>query len=304
MNLAGLSAGEARRRMRRGTLALRVGPFTARLRSPFPEVAREVWRLYGDHPVADTDFIDYHAALAPPRGPRRWLRPQALFLLDGRAPFRPLPRAQSVPLLEWGLNWCIARQAHRFLILHAAVVERDGRAAILPGDPGSGKSTLCAALVHSGWRLLSDELALLDMADGALHALARPVSLKNESIEVIHGFAPDAVFSAPFADTAKGTIALVKPPRDSVSRVHETAEPAWVITPEFAAGATADLAPASKATTFMELAHNGFNYSIHGAAGFDALVRLVSRCACHHFRYGRLGDALAVFDALAAGERG
>jgi predicted ATPase len=29
---------------------------------------------------------------------------------------------------------------------------------ILPAPPGSGKSTLCAALVTRGWRLLSDEL--------------------------------------------------------------------------------------------------------------------------------------------------
>jgi predicted ATPase len=33
------------------------------------------------------------------------------------------------------------------------VVERDGHALILPAMPGSGKSTLTAALVQRGWRL-------------------------------------------------------------------------------------------------------------------------------------------------------
>ena len=65
-------------------------------------------------------------------------------------------------MLEWGLNWCVAGHAHQYLMLHAAALERNGRAVILPGDPGAGKSTLTAALMLSGWRLLSDEITLVD----------------------------------------------------------------------------------------------------------------------------------------------
>jgi HprK-related kinase A len=248
--------------------------------------------------LADGDFCDYHVAVDSPFGPRRWFRPQSRFFLDGRALFQPLPRSQAVPSLEWGLNWCMATQAHQYLILHAAVIERDGHCAILPGDPGSGKSTLCAALIHSGWRLLTDELALIDLQSGQVFGLARPVSLKNESIDVISQWTEDAVFSARFTDTAKGTIALLRPPADSVSRIDEPAMPAWVIMPEYASGAAPSLEPNSRATTFMELAHNGFNYSIHGRVGFDALAALVERCTCLHFRYSRLEDAVAAFDAL------
>jgi len=70
-------------------------------------------------------------------------------------------------------------------MLHAAVLEKNGRAVVLPGDPGAGKSTLTAALMLSGWRLLSDEITLVDRDDGLLVGLARPVSLKNASIDVI-----------------------------------------------------------------------------------------------------------------------
>ena len=79
---------------------------------------------------------------------RRHLRPQAILRCDGRVPFKPLPMAQAMPMLEWGLNWVISSHAHDCLVLHAAVVERDGQALVLAADPGSGKSTLCAALVH------------------------------------------------------------------------------------------------------------------------------------------------------------
>ena len=56
--------------------------------------------------------------------------------------------------------------AHQYLIIHAAVVEKNGLAAILPAPPGSGKGTLTAGSVLSGWRLLSDELTLIDRLSG------------------------------------------------------------------------------------------------------------------------------------------
>src|SRR3546814_5884714 len=57
----------------------------------------------------------------------------------------------------------------------------------LPGAPGSGKSTLTACLVHNGWRLLSDEIALVSLQDGGLTALARSISLKNRRSEERRG---------------------------------------------------------------------------------------------------------------------
>ena len=80
----------------------------------------------------------------------------------------------------------------------------------MPGAPGAGKSTLTAGLIYRGWRLLSDELALIRRSDGQIVPLARPVNLKNESIALMQRFAPSAVFSAPAHDTAKGTVALMR----------------------------------------------------------------------------------------------
>lgn len=299
MRLAELGPAEAARRLRGDGLRLQVGRFGLNIRTRLPDLVRDVIRLYADQRVDDRGFSDFHVSVAPPSGIRRWLRPQVEFLDDGLSPFKPLPRPQAIPLLEWGLNWCIATRAHHHLILHAAVVERGGRAAILPADPGAGKSTLCTGLVHAGWRLLSDELALVDLDSGEVHPLVRPISLKNESIEVIRARHPEVVFSQVVPDTTKGTLALVKPPRESVERNTETATPAWVVTPEYRAGAAPSLEPASRATTFMELAHNGFNYSIHGRRGFDMLGAMVDRCRCFHFVYSRLDDACAVFDDLA-----
>ena len=82
-------------------------------------------------------------------------------------------------MLEAGLNWCIGNLAHQYLVIHSATLERGGRALLMPAPPGSGKSTLCAALITRGWRLLSDEFALVDPATGLLVPVPRPVALKG-----------------------------------------------------------------------------------------------------------------------------
>ena len=45
------------------------------------------------------------------------------------------------------------------LVLHAAAVERDGEAVLLPGKSGAGKSTCCRRIVPP-WRALCDDLCL------------------------------------------------------------------------------------------------------------------------------------------------
>jgi len=270
------------------------------IRSTLPEIARGIALLYAEHAVeADEAFADFHVRIARPRGLRRWVRPQVQFQFDGTPPFHPLPGDQAFPILEWGLNWCISAHCHQYLIVHAAAVERDGRALLLPAPPGSGKSTLCAALVHRGWRLLSDELALLDPATQAIVPLARPVSLKNASIELIRRFAPEAVLGETVHDTLKGSVAHMKPPQDAVRRSLEPAAPRWIVMPRYEArAAAARLTPLARGQAFMQLADSAFNYHLHGRAGFELLADVVEGCECFELAYANLEEALAALEGM------
>jgi len=298
--LASLTRAELRRRLGSGELVLRTGPFTTRIRSDIALVDEGLARLYAAHTIEDADsFADFQVNLLRSRGWRRWIRPQVLFDQGGAAPFTPLPLAQSQPMFEWVMNWCISNHAHGYLIVHAAVLEKHGRALILPAPPGSGKSTLCAALAMRGWRLLSDELALVRCADGLLAPLVRPVSLKNASLDVIRAFAPEARFGLPVEGTIKGTIGHLAPPAASVVRADEPARAAWVVFPRFEAGAATGLTPVPKARTFMRLIDNAFNYALLGQRGFEVLAQLVDDCEGSDFVYSNLDEAIALFDGLA-----
>lgn len=300
MKLGELPPDELRERLADNALALRTGPFVARVHSSLPRVVDGLQRLYADCTLEDGRFCDFHVRVGPPPGLRRWLRPQSHFWYDGHAPFKPLPADHAFALFEWGLNWCVAGHAHHYLMLHAAVLERHGRAVVLPGDPGAGKSTLTAALMLSGWRLLSDEITLIDRADGQVVGLARPVSLKNASIDVIRRAFPDAVIGAPAHDTHKGTVAHLRPTSDSITRVAEKARPAWVIFPRWRADAEPRLSPHSRADALLHTASHAFNYSLLGELGFELNAALMDACTCHDFEYARLEDAVRVFDELAA----
>lgn len=301
MKLLQLSPTDLRERLRDPGLWVRTGPFSLRIRSGIPSVADGLAELYGQFEVrsAREAFADFHVSVNAPNALRRWIRPQVDFSFDGHLPFKPLPYDQAYPMLEWGLNWCVSMHAHQYLVIHAAVVEKNDAAAILPAPPGSGKSTLTAGLVLSGWRLLSDELTLIDRRSGLIHPLPRPISLKNQSIPLIRAFSKDAVINRPSHDTAKGTVAHMRPPTASVRRQHEPAQPAWVIFPKWTAGAATRLTPRSTAQTFMFLAQNAFNYSHLGADGFKVGTRLIDRVDCYEFSYSQLDEAVRAFDRLA-----
>jgi hypothetical protein len=296
-----ISPAEVRRRLEDSGLRIRVGPIVAEIRSPFPAVRSAIGLHYAAHEVGgERDFADFHVAVMPPRGIRRWIRPTASFRFESRPAFQPLPAEQAFPLLEWGLNWCIATQCHQYLILHAAVLERHGRALLLPAPPGAGKSTLCAALAARGWRLLSDELALIEIDGGRIVPLPRPISLKNESIALIRDFWPAGAMSPVVHETLKGSVVHVQPPAESVRRLAQTAMPGWVVLPRYAAGAATRLSPLSRGSAFMQLVDCAFNYNMHGRRGFEVLAGVIDASECREFGYGGdLDQATRSFDALA-----
>jgi HprK-related kinase A len=301
MKLLQLPPSELRQQLAGAGVWLRTGPFSFRLRSRLEGVAKDLGDLYGQFEVRNPHetFADFHVALNPPTRLRRWLRPQASFSVDGIEPFQPLPFDQAFPMLERGLNWCVSAHAHQYLLIHAAAVEKNGRTAILPSPSGAGTSTLVAALVLSGWRLLADELTLIDRKTGAIHALPRPICLKNESIPLIRSLSPDAFLNRPSRDAAKGTIAYMRPPKESVRRQHEPAHPCWIIFPKWRAEGETELAHCAKQQTFQFLTQQALNYSQLGAEGFRVCSELITQSECYDLQYSQLQEAIAVFDHLA-----
>jgi HprK-related kinase A len=277
---------------------LDVGAATVRLHSDCATFATQLRVVYGQFPFVDhAGWADLHVQIRRPRGLRRWIRSQVNFRCDGQQPFEPFPADSPLPLFEWGCNWLIGRRLNDLLLLHAGVVEKNGLTLVLPAMPGSGKSTLTAALSQRGWRLLSDEFGAFDPQSGTFRAVLKPIALKNQSIGVIRHFAPQAVFGPEFPKTRKGTVAHLAPQRDAVERRHESARPGAVVLPKWVAGSRTRFEPLAESVIFPALAFNAFNYNLLGPVGFKAAVHLVRQCPAWQLIYGDLDDALATIES-------
>jgi hypothetical protein len=294
--VADLTPRALRQQLHGTGLRLRTGPIVNSIRSRLDAVVAGISLHYAGHAVEDPGgFADFSVSVERPPSLRRWISPQVVFSIDGASSFAPLPGDQGFPMLEWGLNWCVSSHCHQFLVVHAAVLERGGNALLLPAPSGSGKSTLCAALAFSGWRLLSDELALRSPARPR-RATAATGEFEERVDRTDPVVAPQAIFGPVVHETTKGSVAHLRPPPDAVSRAGETAFPAWVVFPKFSAEAEARLEPMPKARAFMGLVDGAFNYNVHGREGFRALTRLVDKADCFRFSYHRLEDAIRIFD--------
>ncbi|MFT3847233.1 MAG: HprK-related kinase A [Propionivibrio sp.] len=253
--------------------------------------------LYRDYPasLAPNGFVDFDIRLSKKRS--GWFGSSVEFSWDDQTPFPALPLNQVHPLFEWGLNWCISTLAGEDIVIHAAVLERNGRALVLPGDPGSGKSTLCAELCLSGWRLLSDELTVISPASGRVKPMPRPISLKDASIRLIQSRFPGTDMTKPVEDTRKGNIAYVRPPLDAVRRWDDEVACYHVVFPQYLAAARFQASQLTKARTLSRLLDNTFNVGILGAPGFAALAQAVTNMSGHEVEYGDLSEVTEWIDS-------
>lgn len=283
---------------RAGRFFFDVGPFRLGVKTTVHALLRFLHGFYADFPAQEkADFADFHVAIERPRLFRRWFRPQVFFAWDGFRPFHPYPLDMAVPLFEWGLNWCLAGHAHTWLLVHAAVVEKGGRACLLAAKPESGKSTLCALLTGCGWRLFSDEFALIEPGTARVYPLPRPISLKGEAIGVVRHLFPHLYIKTVCRNRATGEMmAYVKPPSEAVACMHESAKISYVVFPRFHPEASLAVHRVVRSRALLALADNAFNYAVLGRDGFETLALVVEEAETLDFCYGDTDQGLRWFD--------
>ena len=201
---------------------------------------------------------------------------------NGSAIDRSLDASQLLFALQQDIVVGIQRLRPDLVFVHAAVVQRDGRAFLLAAPSGSGKSTLCWALLHHGFRLMSDELAPVDPETLRIKPFPLAVTLKSRPPQCCplpastldthrsHYISIDALPSAAATESAPiGAILFV-----DYAAIHSA--PA--------------LRRLSAAEAASRLYPNVLNALAHQSMGLDAVIRMTGSVPCWYLASAALEE--------------
>lgn len=277
--------------------ALRIGPVGFRIGSDWREPIALLQQLYAAYPGIEAGIADATVRLEAARPWRRIIRPAVHIRGDYIIPDAlPLPLAQGLLAAEMAMNLQVALGWRQHLLLHASAVERGGRALVMVGASGSGKSTMAALLGEGDWRLMGDEFAMLNMGSGAIHAFPRLISLKNESVPEMAARVGLDRLGPIITGTPKGTIRHMVPRADAITRMDEPAMPALLLFPTFGGEPGLRAVPPSEA--FMRLTESSTNYVALGEPAFAALTDLIARVPAVAIGYGSSAEGMAAIESL------
>jgi hypothetical protein len=127
-------------------------------------------------PAARVDCL--YSVIVGDDAAQRGLRRFHLLYADAARLARTNQMGEVLQSFETDVEWSVAVQAPRLIFVHAGVVGWRGRALLIPGRSGSGKTRLVEALVRAGATYYSDEYAVLD-ARGRVHPFARPLNRRT-----------------------------------------------------------------------------------------------------------------------------
>jgi hypothetical protein len=85
------------------------------------------------------------------------------------------------------LSWLLNR--HRMQIIHSAAVAINGRAVLLAGPGGSGKSTTSLACALAGLEYLGDDYCAVEPATGKVHMIYRTAKFFDSTVAMIPSLA-------------------------------------------------------------------------------------------------------------------
>lgn len=279
---------------------LEVAPFKLNIQTTIPLVIDNLTKLYPPQlltSVDDNSLADYDVSIDYSGLVRKYIKPQCSFKFDQFEPFLGLPIGHAYANLEWGMNYVIASNIFNYLIIHSGIVAKNNKAVLFPAPPGSGKSTLTAYLQgQTSWRLLSDEMALIDPETLEAIPFVRPICLKNRSGQLVQQWFPDVAVSTIAGNTHKGDVVHVSPSKFSWEQRKTRAEIKSVVFPRYDPDVELEVYALTKTQAFMQLAENAFNFSLLGVEGFETIIQIIEKVDCYEIVYNDVKEVEKFLD--------
>jgi hypothetical protein len=185
-------------------------------------------------------------------------------------------------------------RTEEFLLIHAgSVVTSRGEGVLLPADAGSGKTTLVAGLIRSGFRFLSDEVGVIDHRAGVLRPYPRALNFKEGAVAIFPDLAMDNNGSS-----FSGRPGYVRAEEIRSGVMAPPSEVRFVIAPRYQEGATTRVTALSPGETVKELWINAMNLDAYGARALPILANVASEAKGYRLLSGDLGESIRAVKRL------
>ncbi|HEX2114909.1 MAG TPA: hypothetical protein VHM01_10940, partial [Alphaproteobacteria bacterium] len=205
------------------------------------------------------------------------------------------------PTVKW-LVWEAAINSHRFFLnIHAGVVGDGEGAILLPAAPGSGKSSLTAALSRSGLDYFSDEVALLEEPDLEVRPIPLAVCVKSTGWDLMGRFFPE-IRTLTTHRRGDGKIVRYVPPPPLVrgSRRDRTYPVRRIVFPKYVAGSKTVLTPVPRVEALNRLMEECLVVPVPlTLRRVQRLIRWIKQIECYDLKMASLDEAVAQLRGLA-----
>ena len=189
-------------------------------------------------------------------------------------------------VLEKEIVVALQKKRADLFFLHSAALEWQGKACLLAAESGSGKSTTAWALLHHGFRYMSDELSPVDLEEMRVFPYAHALCLKRE---------PAAAYALPSGVLRMGCRIHI-PTKSQPGAVVSVPQPlgaVFLVThrPDIAAP---ELHAVGRAEASARLYVTALNALAHPDNGLEAVVRIAEHVPCFAVYSGDLAATCAL----------
>ena len=179
------------------------------------------------------------------------------------------------------------------LLFHAAVIEMGETTVMFPGEAGSGKTTIVAALLRSGCRFYSDELAVINVDNLNVFSLPLPMSIKPGSVKPLERYYPGLFNRQIYLRSDGKKVRYISPFPQDLPIANSSAKVDFIVFLKYTEDVENRLVAIDKTEALRRLALTGSSNRNFSSRDVEAMIALIDERPCYELSYSDLPQAVS-----------
>jgi hypothetical protein len=179
------------------------------------------------------------------------------------------------------------------LLFHAAVIQKGNSVVMFPGEAGSGKTTIVAALLSGDCSFYSDELAVLDTEDLTVTAIPLPMSIKPGSVKPLERYYDKLKDLMIHLRNDGKKVRYLSPSLKNLPAEENRVQVDSLVFPKYIQGGDNQICNMDKKEALSRLARTGSSNRALTENDVKAMIALIEERNCYELKFSDLGEAIS-----------